>query len=557
MSLAKQQNPNLRQLRNRPVCIICGRPSEAEAIAQALGVFENRLAGDEVDEVNDGHTFYLGSFKLQDGELEYYITSSLRQGIQSFTVNASVLFSILRPRFVVHAGVCAGYDDPDRKLKLQLRDVVLGEAAINYEEGKWENDPIKGLVLRPDYNRVSAAAGDIQAFAESRDRPQYHYGEYISGSAVRADAGAVFQRVRNGMNRNAIALDMEASAFIQLCEHFGNDYAKCLGVVKGISDFGNSEKNKDPTAYSDALKNTARALHEWITHRIRAVNWEVDESNEPGAKIVPGYYKNFVSRVLDNFCQGWDVKLKNDTSVVIPRKEIKGFKTVLPKGRRPAFVSELGNIMAITGKYDIPEVVIGGDQGFRYLYYRAGYLMDWSRCCNSLAEYEDGVYQVEVFERMLRKNQYYSTEHEGPAKAAVCTWEDTVAWLEEVVAKEELEKEGMVKNPKMDDAERSSKRNATGHSSSQYSKHPPQLSTTNVHRTAPGPRAGDENEAVESPRSPNTFPLSSPHNFDDSRVNRQQSLRQPKKKLSFPHMFPFFRKKSSHPQAAQLIKNQG
>jgi len=80
------------------------------------------------------------------------------------------------------------------------------------------------------------------------------------------------------MQRNAIALDMEASAFVQLCEHFGNDYAKCLGIVKGISDFGNSEKGTDESAYSEALKNTALALQEWITHRISVINWEVDES---------------------------------------------------------------------------------------------------------------------------------------------------------------------------------------------------------------------------------------------------------------------------------------
>jgi hypothetical protein len=140
------------------------------------------------------------------------------------------------------------------------------------------------------------------------------------------------------MQRNAIALDMEASAFIQLCEHFGNDYAKCLGIVKGISDFGNSEKGKDENAYSKALQNTALALKDWLTYRIPALNWEVNESmlainpsfpkplnrsliwflgDEPGAKIVPGYYRNFVSRVLDNFCQDWPVTLKNDTSVVV------------------------------------------------------------------------------------------------------------------------------------------------------------------------------------------------------------------------------------------------
>ena len=80
------------------------------------------------------------------------------------------------------------------------------------------------------------------------------------------------------MQRNAIALDMEASAFIQLCEHFGKDHAKCLGVVKGISDFGNSEKGKDEGAYSEALKNTALGLQEWITHSIPVINWEANES---------------------------------------------------------------------------------------------------------------------------------------------------------------------------------------------------------------------------------------------------------------------------------------
>jgi len=83
---------------------------------------------------------------------------------------------------------------------LQLKDVVFGEAAINYEEGKWEIVPSKGLLFRPDYNRVITSAGDMQAFAESRDRPQYHYGEYISGSAVRTDSGAIFERIRGGVS---------------------------------------------------------------------------------------------------------------------------------------------------------------------------------------------------------------------------------------------------------------------------------------------------------------------------------------------------------------------
>jgi len=72
-----------------------------------------------------------------------------------------------------------------------------------------------------------------------------------------------------------------------------------------------------------------------------------------------------------------EITLKNDDRVIvslsgyksleiydllqkIPANEIKGFKTVLPKGRNPAAVSEMGNITAITNAYDICEIKIGG-----------------------------------------------------------------------------------------------------------------------------------------------------------------------------------------------------
>jgi len=34
--------------------------------------------------------------------------------------------------------------------------------------------------------------------------------------------------------------------------------------------------------------------------------------SEPGAKIVPGYYENFVRRVLDNHVQGIEAYLQDD-----------------------------------------------------------------------------------------------------------------------------------------------------------------------------------------------------------------------------------------------------
>lgn len=203
MPTAKESKSNLRRLRSRPVCIICGRAAEALQIAKSLGIDgeKHRLSGHDVSMVRDGHTFYLGEFTLASGDvLKYYITSSLRQGIQSFSVSAALLINTLEPRFILHAGVCAGFDDPTKKVNMKLRDVIFGEAAINYEEGKFEMSKDTGKVMfLPDYNRVAVEAGEMQGFAESRTQDGLHYGEYISGSAVRGDAGEVFGRIRSSV----------------------------------------------------------------------------------------------------------------------------------------------------------------------------------------------------------------------------------------------------------------------------------------------------------------------------------------------------------------------
>lgn len=44
----------------------------------------------------------------------------------------------------------------------------------------------------------------------------------------------------------------------------------------------------------------------------------------------------------------------------IPREEIKGFKTVLPKGNDPGFAQELGHVQALVQRYHVGEVDIGG-----------------------------------------------------------------------------------------------------------------------------------------------------------------------------------------------------
>jgi hypothetical protein len=107
----------LRLLRSRPLCIICAKPEEVQVFARNLQIQNDHISSADIPELGDGYDFFLGTFRIiskkKDVEarnLEYYLTSPVRQGIQTFAIQAGTLFHILRPRFAVHAGVCAGYE---------------------------------------------------------------------------------------------------------------------------------------------------------------------------------------------------------------------------------------------------------------------------------------------------------------------------------------------------------------------------------------------------------------------------------------------------------------
>jgi hypothetical protein len=124
---------------------------------------------------------------------------------------------------------------------------------------------------------------------------------------------------------------MEASTFLNLLRsNYFRDIA-CLGVVKGVSDFGDQHKNEDQvSAYSTALQNTAFALKEWITHRIPRIDWEpnyglsfilihrillTDVDDEPAAELISGYYENFVAWVVRSLDFDLDVVSKKDPNL--------------------------------------------------------------------------------------------------------------------------------------------------------------------------------------------------------------------------------------------------
>jgi hypothetical protein len=60
---------------------------------------------------------------------------------------------------------------------------------------------------------------------------------------------------------------MEASAFLHICRHVG---ATSLGVIKGVSDMGDSAKGQEQADINcAALYSVAQAIETWVIARLK------------------------------------------------------------------------------------------------------------------------------------------------------------------------------------------------------------------------------------------------------------------------------------------------
>jgi hypothetical protein len=75
---------------------------------------------------------------------------------------------------------------------------------------------------------------------------------------------------------------MEASAFLMLCTYLN---IGCLGVVKGVSDLGDSNRGEFPDTYDNALKAAAEAVRKWAVQHLATVQWKVNEGIQLRAVI--------------------------------------------------------------------------------------------------------------------------------------------------------------------------------------------------------------------------------------------------------------------------------
>lgn len=184
------------RLRATPLCLFTAKPEELSAIVEVMRAAHSRAIAIDRDPIIDAHEqkFFAGEMEVRIGyKVPFYITSGFKQGVQSFAISASYVFSEYQPKWACMVGICAGNAD-----KLKGGDVIFACTAVQYEEGKMDKDG----VLHPSTKAEHAARGvadDVAELLKTKQNGKWKVASMLSGCAVLENAATVFQRVTHSV----------------------------------------------------------------------------------------------------------------------------------------------------------------------------------------------------------------------------------------------------------------------------------------------------------------------------------------------------------------------
>jgi nucleoside phosphorylase len=152
-------------------------------------------------------------------------------------------------------GICGG----NKEKGISLGDLVFAETSFNYEEGKVRasssSSSSSASTFEHDtksFSPSTSASKVAKDLASRKVIPNLLIGTMISGAAVRLDLSTVIEKTKH-LDQQILALDIEASAFYEACTFFG---VVPLGVIKGVSDLGDSRK--DDKNHQECMDNCGR-----------------------------------------------------------------------------------------------------------------------------------------------------------------------------------------------------------------------------------------------------------------------------------------------------------
>ncbi|KAK9815887.1 hypothetical protein WJX72_011355 [[Myrmecia] bisecta] len=189
------------------------------------------------------------------------------------------------------AGVCASD-------KVAAGKVVFAARAFQYERGKYVKGDQGNTKFQPDFSEEKAKrAQDLENNLPTvKDHPDVfgNMAVMLTGSAVRLDSPPFISQAAENVSRHAVALDMEASAFLAACDVCN---VPALGVFKAVLDPMDSTKRQQAANYR---LYAARAL----LFSMRVWRWYfnlpgnmAEQQEELGHNLADAYWRAFMEPV--------------------------------------------------------------------------------------------------------------------------------------------------------------------------------------------------------------------------------------------------------------------
>lgn len=202
--------------------------------------------------------------------------SASKMGMVASSVLTAKIIALLKPKFLVMAGICAGI-----KGKVDLGDPILVTTSWDYQSGKRVSANEQSDFL------VSPHQIHIEEHIESRFRQmaqntsllfdikkswrgddstkelKLHTGSMASGSAVLADESFVKEVIRQ--ERALLGVEMEVYGFYYASRNSSN-FKPITFAVKSVCDFADDQKNDGHQKY--AAFTSARIIHKFFLDNI-------------------------------------------------------------------------------------------------------------------------------------------------------------------------------------------------------------------------------------------------------------------------------------------------
>lgn len=202
-----------------------------------------------------------GSFTSSGKEFSVVTAVSDRMGMVAASVLASKAIALLRPRYVVMVGICAGFEG-----ETKFGDVVLADPAWDHQSGKrveeqdgthtFKIDPHQLPVSTFVKSRMKQVGLDRNKLADIRaardDEPGHDLrvlvGPMATGSAVIADK-EIADQIKDQQGRKILAIEMEAYGIYFAAQHAGAPKPTAF-ALKAVCDFADNSKDNSVQKYA-------------------------------------------------------------------------------------------------------------------------------------------------------------------------------------------------------------------------------------------------------------------------------------------------------------------